>query len=246
MKLNIILSTPMYGGMANGAYIASCMRLQSLLSSLNINFSFCFLTNESLITRARNKLCKCFLDNPEASHLLFIDADIEFNPNDIIRMIQADKDIIGCPYACKTILWDKVDSHARNDNFDANSLSMAGLSGVFNKIDNDNDDIITEVYELGTGVMLIKRSVFELIMKSKPNNYILMDSPDDMNKDIESRRYYNFFDTEIENERYLSEDYTFCKKWRELGGKLFLLKDAITKHWGSYGFTYSYNNIYKR
>lgn len=234
--MKLILCTPMYGGAISSAFMFSCMELQRVCHTLNINFHYLFLINESLITRGRNKLCKSFLDIQDGTHLLFIDADIEFNPYDIIRLLQADKDIIGCPYALKSIDWNKVSEKAKGGEYDPNKLSMSGIRGVYNLYEERVEGSIKEVYEIGTGIMLIKRQVLEKIIEKNPEDYILTDGPGDVDLPIEQRKYYRFFDTETVDHRYLSEDYMFCKRWRELGGKIHLLIDAETKHWGSYGF----------
>jgi hypothetical protein len=233
----------MYGGMANAGYITSIMQLQQVLAKLNVPFMFSFLIGESLITRARNKLCKIFMENQGASHLLFIDADIQFDPMDVIRLINADKDIIGCSYACKTLLWDRVSEAAKRGATDPRELSMAALSGVYNKVqqDTDNNPELEEVYEIGTGMMLIKRGVLQKMMEASPDDFIFLDDPTDVHKSMEDRKYHRFFDTATLEHRYYSEDYMFCKRWRELGGKTHLLKKTLTKHWGTYAYEYLHN-----
>lgn len=239
--MKLVLCTPMYGAAISSAYMHSCMELQRLCNQLNINFEYLFLINESLITRARNKLCRLFLEIKDATHLLFIDADIEFKPVDIIRLIQADKDIIGCPYALKCIDWNIVSNVAKGGEYNPDILSTAGITGVYNLYDMNSKESVREVYELGTGVMLIKREVLDSMMINNPENYILLDSPSELILPLEQRKYYKFFDTETIDHRYLSEDYMFCRKWHELGGKIYLLIDAETKHWGSYGFKHALN-----
>jgi hypothetical protein len=146
-------------------------------------------------------------------YLLFIDSDIEFNPNDIIRLYLANKDIIGIAYAFKKLYNDKT-------------------IGVYNILENstvsedsNNDKEINEALEIGTGIMLIKKSVLLKMIESNPDDYILLDNPEDVGKPINEKKYYRFFDTQINNNRYLSEDYMFCQKWRNLNGKIYLLKN---------------------
>jgi len=237
-KNKVILATPMYGGMATSGYIMSIMQLQDMMRYYGINFNFVFLTSESLITRGRNILCKRFLEMPDATHLLFIDADIEFQYMDVIRMLAADKDIIGCPYACKTIMWNKIAECAQSGERDPEVLKRAGTQLVYNNMadPSENENKIKEVLEIGTGLMLIKRCVLEHMISADPDNFLLTDYPADMSKSDEERKYHCFFDTLKEDHRYLSEDYMFCKKWRSMGGKIYMLTDAQTKHWGMYAY----------
>ena len=216
----IVLCTPIYMNVTP-QFFASVLQLQQLFINKNIPFQYIFLTNDSLIPRARNKLCKYFLDIPNATHLLFIDSDIEFNPNDIIRLYLANKDVIGMAYAFKKLYNDKT-------------------MGVYNLLENstNNDKEIEEALEIGTGIMLIKIHVLLKMIESEPENYILLDNPEDVNKPINERKYYRFFDTQFNNNRYLSEDYMFCQKWRSLNGKIYLLKNTTTIHHGTFGYLF--------
>ena len=243
MSIKLCLCTPMYGGMCNAAFMSSCLQLQNACRDLQIEFTYLFIVSESLISRARNKLCKYFLDT-NYTHLLFIDADIEFRVEDIINMIKSNKDIIGGAYSIKSIDWNKIADCAKNGICNPDTLKQAGLTKVSNNIISmDIDSRITnveEVLEIGTGLMLIKREVLLRMIKKYPSDIILLDSPEDMNKSIEERKYFIFFDTMREGTRYLSEDYMFCKRWKDMGGKIYLYKNTKTKHWGSYA--YEYNN----
>jgi hypothetical protein len=214
----IVLCTPIYLNVTPH-FLSSVLQLQQMLINNNIPFEYRFLTNDSLIPRARNKLCKYFLDIPNATHLLFIDSDIEFNPNDIVRLYLANKDVIGIAYALKKIYNDKT-------------------IGVYNLLEKENNDDFDEALEIGTGLMLIKRHVLEKMIESEPDNFILLDTPEDINKTIDERKYYRFFDTQFDNNRYLSEDYMFCQKWRKANGKIYLLKNTTTIHHGTFGYLF--------
>jgi len=235
--MKIILATPMYGGMASAGYISSLMGLKDVMAHYNIAFSYLFMTSESLITRARNILCDHFLNIKDATHLLFIDADIEFNALDILKLIESDKDIIGCPYPHKTILWDKVAESAKKGIIDPEILRKSSTHHVFNDLEAEGgagaSADIKEVFEIGTGIMLIKRHVFERIQQSDPSNVVYFDDPKNLTT---NSKYYCFFDTLKENHRYYSEDYMFCNSWKRLGGRIYLLANAKTKHWGTYAY----------
>ena len=93
----IFIATPMYGGMCTGSYTQGVLNLGNILRGQGIESMMSFMFNESLITRARNALTQAFLKT-DCTHLMFIDADINFNPNDVVTMLQAEKDVIGGIY----------------------------------------------------------------------------------------------------------------------------------------------------
>jgi hypothetical protein len=236
----IVLCTPIYTNVTP-QFLSSVLQLQLLFINKNIPFQYIFLSNDSLIPRARNKLCKYFLDIPNATYLLFIDSDIEFNPNDIIRLYLANKDIIGIAYAFKKLYNDKtigVYNLLENSTPSNTGCTVSNRdSRVSQQANCTNDDKeINEAFEIGTGIMLIKRFVFLKMIESNPDDYILLDNPEDVGKSINERKYYRFFDTLINNNRYLSEDYMFCQKWRNLNGKIYLLKNTMTIHHGTFGY----------
>ena len=84
---HIFIATPCYGGQIGEPYFRSMMRLAILFNKYNIQYTVSTLANESLVTRGRNTLTSFFMENQAATHLFFIDADIEFNPEDILRMV---------------------------------------------------------------------------------------------------------------------------------------------------------------
>ena len=88
----IFIGTPCYGGMITADYFKSCMQLVALAASKKIELQFGTIGNESLITRARNTLVQLFMDG-DYTHLLFIDSDLAFNPEAVIRMLEYDKDV---------------------------------------------------------------------------------------------------------------------------------------------------------
>ena len=110
----VFIATPMYGGQCYGYYTQSILMLQRVLDQNNIESIFSFMFNESLITRARNALSHGFL-NSDATHLMFIDSDIRFNPNDIVKMIEADKGIICGLYPKKEINFPSLQKAIQNN-----------------------------------------------------------------------------------------------------------------------------------
>ena len=126
-KKRLFVATPMYGGMNHGLYMKSCLDLQATMGKYGVETKFSFLFNESLITRARNYLVDEFL-RTDYTHLLFIDSDIHFNPQDVVALLALDKDVIGGPYPKKSINWPNVAAAARNHpNLDSKELEKESL-----------------------------------------------------------------------------------------------------------------------
>lgn len=223
-KVKLFVATPMYGGMGSALYFKSCLNLQTMCIKHGIEIKFSFLSNESLITRARNYLVDEFLRSG-FTHLLFIDSDIDFNDQDILAMLAINKDVIGGPYPKKSINWKAVYKatkiiSARPDfdesKFNPNELSAFSGEYVFNLIPGTmkfNVRQPVEVMEIGTGYMMIKRAVFDRFKQEYPH---LSYKPDHVGQpDFDGQTYIHaYFDTVIDpdSHRYLSEDYMFCSR----------------------------------
>jgi hypothetical protein len=247
-KNKLFIATPMYGGMAHGLYIKSCLDLQMTMNKYGIETKFSFLFNESLITRARNYLADEFLRS-EYTHMMFIDSDIHYSPQDVIALMALDKDVIGGPYPKKSINWANVAAAARNHP-DLEPKELENLVGeyVFNVVKGTSSFQVSdplEVLEIGTGHMMIKRHVFEKMKDAYPTIQYKPDHVGQANFDG-SRYIHAYFDTVIDSadsitgggsERYLSEDYMFCQMWRKIGGTIHLCPWMKTQHIGTYAFT---------
>ena len=235
---NLFIATPMYGGMCAGYYAQSCLQLSTLLNQEGIGSSFSFMFNESLITRARNGLAKAFIKS-DCTHLMFIDADIHFNPAAILKMIEADKDIICGIYPKKEIFWEGVEQAVKNGVATVDLKRYTG-SFVVNLVDYQGSVTVplgepVEIFNGGTGFMLIKRNVFEQL-KGKVPTYT--NDVADLGKQIGGEIIDEYFATSIEEgtNRLLSEDYHFCKTWRDNGGKVYAAPWAELSHIGTYAF----------
>ena len=247
-KNKVFIATPMYGGMAHGLYVKSCLDLQTTFNKYGIETRFSFLFNESLITRARNYLVDEFLRSGY-THLLFIDSDIHYSPQDIIALLALDKDVIGGPYPKKSINWGNIAAAARaHPELDPGTLQELVGEYVFNVVKGTQSFQVSdplEVMEIGTGHMLIKRHVFDMMQEAYP---LIKYKPDHVGQaNFDGSRYIHaYFDTVIDtkesitgggSERYLSEDYMFCQMWRKIGGKIYLCPWMKTQHIGTYAFT---------
>lgn len=237
--MHITIATPMYGGMCSGAFAKSLTGSIIALAKAGVGVSFIDLYNESLITRARNTLTNIFLQGT-SDYLLFIDADQTFNSEDILRMIAADKEIIGAPVPMKGINWEAVRKAAIDGK-----QNLQDFSGIFNinflpDFKQDNKQIALsepiEVLYVGTGMMLIKREVFEKL-SDKVSEYTYDGSAmPQYNLAPRESKIKNFWETAVVDGRLLSEDYNFCNMWRETEGKIYVDLLAKVIHIGTYHF----------
>ena len=218
-KMNIFFATPCYGGMVTDQFFLSMFRTSQTFMQHGINFRITTLRNESLITRGRNILTAMFLES-DCSHLMFIDADIEFQADDLLRMMAYDKPIMAAAYPKKAL----PIQYAINFKF---------VNQEKKQIRIENGAV--EVLDASTGFFLVKRETIEKMMQEYPELHYRNDS----NIDEKFNKYcYSFFDTihDPEDNRYLSEDYTFCRRWQKLGGEIWLDPNTKLNHVGTHSF----------
>jgi hypothetical protein len=245
-KRKIFIATPMYGGMCTGQYCKSSADLAILSSKYGMDVRFFYLYNESLITRARNYLVDEFLRS-DCTHLMFIDADIGFDPDDVIALsviaaTGSDKEVVCGPYPKKCISWEKIKKAVDRGFADKNPQDLEKYVGdyVFNPTDGQESIALNEpveVLEGGTGFMIIQRGVFEKYKKAYPH---LAYKPDHVRTEHfdGSREIHAYFDCVIDpkTKRYLSEDYMFCQYSRDAGIKVWLCPWMKLEHQGTYVF----------
>lgn len=228
--MHLVVGTPMYGGMCCSEYVQSILALKEAMMANGHNLTCVFLGNESLIQRARNTIAWHFLKT-DASHLLFMDADQKFRPIDVAQMIKADKGIIGGCVPMKGINWDRVRQGAV-----LNHPNLAELTGIFNiaPLDGHNMTSPTEPFQvkhIGTGMMLIKREVFEEL---SPH----VDFYTNGGQSIpHGEPVGNFFDVSVRDGQLLSEDFLFCDNYRRHGGTVWAAPWCEVGHFGSYLFS---------
>ena len=238
--IKIFVATPMYGGLCVGGYTSGLLNSVQEFMKHGIQMYYAYMMNESLITRARNTLSYDFLAT-DATHLMFIDADITFDPRDIPRMLDADKDIICGLYPKKEINWKTV-ADAVNQGVDYKDLPNYTGSFAVNLVDGvlETTGDVNEPMEIdngGTGFMLIKREVFEAL-KNKVPTYT-NDMFQVVDKNPVKKIIHEYFATSIDepSNRLLSEDYHFCKIARQAGFKVYAAPWVNLTHSGTYNFS---------
>ena len=246
-KRKIFVATPMYGAMCGGQYTKSSVDLAKLCDRYGIEIEFFYLFNESLITRARNYCVDEFLRQEKFTHLMFIDSDIGFDPNDVLALAavadpDSDKDIVCGPYPKKTISWEKIKLAVDKGYADENPQNLNKYVGdyVFNPASGQTQIALNEpveVLEGGTGFMMIQRKAFEKYEAAYPEFHYKPDHVRTANFDG-TREIMAYFDCVIDpdTKRYLSEDYMFCQWSRKAGIKVWMCPWMKTQHMGSYFF----------
>ena len=226
-KRKLFIATPMYGGMCSGEYASSCLSLSVLSEKHGLDCRFSYLYNESLVTRARNYLAAQFMRS-DATHMIFIDSDIVFNPEDVLMLLGlaepgSDKEIICGPYPKKTVAWEKIRLAVKQGKAEESADNLKKYEGdyVLNTLPGKfRLDEPIEVLEAGTGFMMIQRSAFEKYSQKYPE---FMYRPDHVRtREFDgSQEIMAYFDCVIDpvSKRYLSEDYMFCQWARKAGVK---------------------------
>lgn len=212
-KVHVHFAVPCYGGMVSEPTMTSFIRFTLLASRVGLNWSLDTMVNESLVTRARNNLCAKMMTNENATHFMFIDADIRFEPEHIFGMIAADKDVIGGLYPKKSLPIDYV----------VNLKNGGRIEGPIFQVDTQ-----------GTGFLLFKKHVYQQLIDAHPEcKYV-----DDIGLGKQYEPWmYSIFDTVIDARgHYLSEDWTFCRRWQALGGDIWADSRVLLNHIGHYEF----------
>jgi len=224
-KPRVYIATPCYDSMR----VETTVSLIDTFSTLGRSGIECKFKSvkTSLVTHGRNLLTCGFLDSG-FDYMLFVDADVEFQPEAVARMLVPKKDIICTPYRVKE---EKVKYAVKFK--DSNDIRIEPFD-------------LVEIDEGPAGLMMIKRVVFERLMDKHPELKINFDKPtrEKMNKEIGAmedaidRYMYNFWDTtfRLDTGEWKGEDLSFCALARGAGFKIYANLDSGTTHHGSWGF----------
>ncbi len=234
---HVFIATPCFGGMVTQGYMQSVLRLMQFAGEAGLDLSLGMLGNDAMITRCRNSLVGQFMELGTATHLLFIDSDITFEPQQVRRMLDADLDLVGGMYPLKVLHWD-VRAAARMRLGEAAETAAMLYVGVLCEGEalERRGDFASAVY-VGTGFMMVKRTAIEKMIAGYPRTRYRTTHAYPLKTGPVTERYA-LFDGSIleETGEYLSEDYTFCHRWRSLGGRVWLDTGGKLTHCGPYEF----------
>ena len=252
-KIKLCILTPCFGDICHTGYVTSLLETVNTLNSLKIDHVIEFCRNDSLVTRARNNLIARAMNDSEITHFMFIDNDIQWGAEEIIKLLCHDKNIIGGVYPIKKYKWDKI-LHKDPITDEYNSISkiqQRKTKSEFTNAISDNNYIMhnlvdynfnyldkqirvinntVKVKHIATGFMLIKRHVIESMIEAFPSTKYT----DDVNflTSDENKYAYALFDCSVENGTYCSEDWVFCNRWRNMKGNIYIDVTISLTHTG--------------
>lgn len=207
---NVLIATPAYGCMIH----MDCHNFITGLYYTGVKFQHIIIGNESLITRARNKLISFFYTQTEFTHLFFLDADIGLHPNALPKLLSANVDVIGVPIALKGF------------NPDGTPVLNVG------KINMISEQQLANVDHIGTAALLISRNAVSKVLEIC--EFYTEESISRGTVNI--TKIYDVFKVGILDNNYLSEDFWFCKMIKNLGMDIFADFSILASHAGNYHF----------
>lgn len=254
-KPHVVFLTPCYNSSMYCTYTESLLQTMFMCKDLGIEATVHFCRNDSLVSRARNNLIAKAMSIPTATHFMFIDADITWNPFDILKLLVADKHIVGGIYPIKNYEWDKAIANPEHISSILERKKKSQLNTIYadtvfvktnmvrynanyksNMLEIQNN--LTQVRHLATGFMMIQRTVIDLMSKAFPQTKYV----DDVNflSGAENDFAFALFDCGVEDGHYLSEDWMFCQRWAKMGGDVFADITIDLDHTGIETFKGSY------
>jgi len=216
--MKILIATPAYGGLVYSQYTESLIYTCFMLKMMNVEFEIKYINNQ-IVTRARNMCSSVFLEDESYTHMLFIDADVVWNPIEVQKLIMHNKECVIGVYPNKCYKWE------------GEKLILEPSSVLGEMIDGSK---LRRVKYGATGFMLLARNALERI-KEKVETFYLPGS------NGEQIKLYNFFDCKVVNNDYLTEDYYFSHLFNESGGEIYADMTISLRHMG----THEYGSLLK-
>jgi hypothetical protein len=234
-QIRLVVATPCFGGQVSSIYASSIFRLQQALhNKSNVELTMQMRDGDALITRARANLMTLFLDDPTATHFLFVDADIGFEPEQVFRLIESGADVVAGVYPIKRVNWDKARRMIENRR---SNIPSAALDYVL-EIDNPDHVAVvngfTRVRYAGTGFLMIRRHVFEKMCAHPAYASLQFFREHSLDALAGSLNRFALFECMIDpaTGTYLSEDFAFCKRWTDIGGEIWADLESRLDHVG--------------
>jgi hypothetical protein len=234
-QFHLVVATPCFGGQVSSIYASSIFQLQRVLrSKSNVQLKVLLRDGDALITRARANLMTMFLDDPTATHFLFVDADIGFEPDQVFRLIESGADVVAGVYPIKRVNWEKAQRAIETKR---TNLPSASLDYVLEINDPDHVAVVngfTRVRYAGTGFLMIRRHVFEKMCAHPAYAALQFFREHSLDALAGSPNRFALFECMIDPKTgtYLSEDFAFCKRWTDIGGEIWADLESHLDHVG--------------
>lgn len=247
----VYILTPCFGSVCYVNYVHCLIATIELFKKVGIEIHVEFCRNDSLVSRARNNLVARAMNNSKMTHIMFIDNDITWDPNDILKLVISDKNLIGGIYPLKHYNWDRLvnkngkpsdaiekwinkknNSQFKDVISDENMVQYNMLGYNINYLSNNLniDKNLAKVRHLATGFMMIKRNVIEKMSQAFPSTKYVDDVC--FLKPEENKYAYALFDCGVEEGHYFSEDWLFCHRWSKMGGSIWIDVSISLTHTG--------------
>ncbi len=234
--MHVLIATPCFGAMVHQTYMLSILRLMASPLCGQVRFTLDMLGHDSLITRSRNTLVARFLAQAEATHLLFVDADIGFEPEQLARMLAFDEPVVAGMYPLKVLHWAGAGARLRHGE-PAPAAPLLYVGEPCQGVEAERRGEFITARHAGTGFMLLRRDALEAMVRGYPETrYGGIDAYSPGSG--EAGPHYALFDCMVapETGQYISEDWTFCRRWRALGGKVWLDTLGSLTHVGAHEY----------
>jgi hypothetical protein len=234
-QIHLMVATPCFGGQVSSIYAGSVFHLQRAARSRpNMDLTVLMRDGDALITRARANLVTLFLDNPSATHLLFVDADIGFTPDQVFRLIESEADVVAGVYPIKRVNWDKAKWMLESNRPPSPSAALDYVLEI-----DDPDRVVTvdgftRVRFAGTGFLMIRRHVLERMCQHPAYASLQFFKEHSFDALAGSPNRFALFECMIDQKTgtYLSEDFAFCKRWTDIGGEIWADLESRLDHVG--------------
>lgn len=214
--MKVFLATPSYDGQACAGFEKSLKGTLRLLKKAGIPAQWETFNGCCYLPVSRNKLVKQFLEDSDATDFVFLDSDLEWDPEAFMRMLRIPVDIVGGAYPFKSKeesypVWLKTE----------NDRPMMGPAGL------------VEAWTIPTGCMRVRRSAFQAIEAFYGKDALIIEEHSQNNSGELVNTYLNFFDTEKIGRKWWGEDTNFCRRWTmEMQLPIYVFPDMDFVHWG--------------
>jgi len=233
-----LIALPCYDRQLSEPTVMSLIKMSMAFRDIGLKFGISTIS-DSLISRGRNQLVGKFMANKAFTHIMFIDVDLAFNHEDVLKLLWHDKEVMTGAYPIKEILWNKVIKLA-NEGCEKEKIAEKSTRFVVNPVMGENrkvrvDNGAISIHDAGTGFMLIKRETFEKLFEAYPELKYRDDTGSLKGDELDNT--YGLFNSYVDDDgRFLSEDYGFCRYWQKIGGEVWVDPSIELVHLGRFEY----------